>query len=144
MGVTQGPCAVSPCGVMPKGKERSVNKAMHIGTVLTVICVAALIGAIIWAAQDEGVRETLDQSREIRDSIPTPSQEEAELFRLESYYGETYQIFMMDGELDEGECNTLRELAEPLAERIANPSAAVQDHAERLEQMIERLKSACQ
>ena len=124
--------------------ECSVNRVMQIGTVLTVITVAALIGAIIWVLLSEEAQENWESSREFRESIPTPSQEEAELRRLGQFYSETHSIFMMDGELDEGECNTLRGLAEPLTERIADPSDAVRDDAERLGRLIERLEGNCQ
>ena len=117
---------------------------MQIGTVLTVVSVAALIGAIIWAVQDEEAQKNYELSREVRKSIPTPSQEEVDLRRQGQFYRETFQIFMMDSELDEGECNTLSDLADPLADRIANHSATESDYAERLGNTIDSVEEACQ
>lgn len=117
---------------------------MHIGTVLTVISVVTLIGAAVWVFQDEDAQETLELSRAARESMPTLSQEEVDLRRQGQFYGETYNIFMMDDELDEGECNTLSGIAEPLADRIANAGATDLDYAEHLGGVIERVEETCQ
>ena len=69
-------------------------------------------------------------------------QEEVALRHQGGFYFETYGIFMMDDELDEGECGTLRDLAEPLADRIANASPAVRDYAEGLGNRIDRVEEA--
>ena len=120
-----------------------MNRLMQVGTVLIVITAVALVGAVFWAAQDGGVQETIELVREHRD-MSTPSQEEVDLLRQGQFYRETLQVFLMDSELDEGECNTLSDLAPPLADRIADSSATVRDYAERLGATIEGVEERCQ
>ena len=121
-----------------------MNKVMrHAGTVLTVVCVAALIGSVIWVVQNVQLRETQELGLEIRDEMLNRPQEEVALRHQGGFYVETYGIFMMDDQLDEGECGTLRDLAEPLADRIANASPAVRDYAEGLGNRIDRVEEAC-
>ncbi len=117
---------------------------MHIGTALTVVCLAAVIAAVIGAVvQNGGAQETRELVLESRD-MSTPSQEGIDLRRQGQFYLETFQILMMDSELDAGECNTLSDLAEPLAGRIADSSSTEPDYAERLSRMIDSVEEICQ
>lgn len=116
---------------------------MRIGTVLTVITVAAVIAAVIAGFLNGGLQESRELALEDRD-MPPPSQEEVDLYRQGQLYTDTFQIFSMDSELDEGECNTLSDLAEPLADRIANYSASERDYAEHLSEVIDWIEKACQ
>ena len=121
-----------------------MSALMRIGTILTVLSVALLIGVVIYGLQDDEVRESFQENREFaREARATLEARPRDLYGTGGYYHETLQLFLMDERLSEGECDTLAGIAETLRDLIAQRRDADPEYAARLERSIASVRNTC-
>ena len=119
-----------------------LDAIFRLGTALTIITVAALVGYLIWLAQDDEARTQWGAYQQERREIVETYQPTG-LDRSRDLYIETLMVFLRDWQLDADECRTLEELAEPLGRLIEQHRQDDRFDAEHAERMVEKAEHFC-